>query len=78
MHHLRAHAEPPYTAVQELQFQEQLAMLVSLKWQLRKRTRHQPFDYEALLRRSGWDDASALIAFIEEEKGLACKLMKVR
>lgn len=77
LHHLKATSPRPYTAAQLQQFNEQLEILGTLKWQLRKICRHIPFNYQALLEGSGWNDAPELIAYIEEEKQTAINIMKV-
>lgn len=77
LHHLKAISPTPYTANQEQQFKEQLEILDILKWQLRKVCKHVPFNHQALMESSGWQDAPQIIAFIEEEKKKACNEMLV-
>jgi hypothetical protein len=76
LHFLKA-SSPPYSAAQERLLQRQLENLDSLKYQLRKITHHAPFDYGALMARAGYNNASDVMARIEEEKREAIRLMKV-
>ena len=77
LHFLRASSPVPYTALENQQFKEQLDMLNTLKWQLRKISHHVPFDYKALMDGAQWKDAPEIIAFIEQQKEQACTAFKV-
>lgn len=79
LHFLKATSAAPYSAIQLQQHRQQLTTLATLKYQLRKICHHKPFNYDALLDSSGWQGgAPAIIGFVEEEKQVACNMMKVR
>lgn len=78
LHFLRASSPAPYSPTKQQQFKEQEEMLEMLKWQLRKISRHRPFNYDAMMDAANWKDVHELFAFIEQEKLKACTLVQVR
>jgi hypothetical protein len=78
LHHLKSTSPTPYTATQLQRHTEQLEMLDTLKWQLRKITHHTPFNYQALMAGGRWKDAPDIISFIEQQKEATCTQVKVR
>ena len=78
IHYLKASSAQLYTPLQQQQFKEQDDMLDILKWQLRKISRHRPFNYDALMEGANWKGVPELLAFIEQEKQKACDVVKVR
>ncbi|KAL4858979.1 LINE-1 retrotransposable element ORF2 protein [Chlorella vulgaris] len=76
LHHLKSTSPTPYNATQLQRHTEQLEMLDTLKWQLRKITHHTPFNYQALMAGGRWKDAPDIISFIEQQKEATCTQVK--